>query len=138
MSNTNGQKSYRFGDFCLIPGEGLLLRNGEPLPMTPKVFATLRFLLERRGNLVGKAEMMDQVWSDSFVEENAISKSVWTIRIALGEDPKNPRFIQTVPKRGYRFVGEVTEVNDCSAQTVTAVAQHVPAAGLPTPALLKS
>lgn len=107
----NGQKSFEFGDFRLIPREGLLLRNDEPIPMAPKVLETLIFLIERRGRLVEKSELMDQVWADCFVEENALSKSVWSIRNALGEDPKNPRFIQTVPKRGYRFIGEVKQVD---------------------------
>lgn len=62
---------------------------------------------------------MDQVWADCFVEENAVSKSVWAVRNALGEDPKNPRFIQTVAKRGYRFVGDVREFGDDSTVSVS-------------------
>ena len=109
MPGPNGQKRYEFGEYCLIPGEGLLLRNGDSVPMVPKVFETLLFLIERRGTLVRKAELMDSVWADAFVEENAVSKAIWSIRQALDEDSKNPKFIQTAPKRGYRFVGEVNE-----------------------------
>jgi DNA-binding winged helix-turn-helix (wHTH) protein/tetratricopeptide (TPR) repeat protein len=99
--------TYEFGDFRLIPGEGMLLHNGRPVQLTPKAFATLVLLIERRGHLVQKDELMDRVWQNAFVEESAVSKSVWTIRQALGEDPKSSRFIQTVPKRGYRFIGKV-------------------------------
>ena len=125
MPELNSQTTYEFADFRLIPQEGLLLRNGESIPLAPKVFETLRFLLERRGTLVRKAELMDQVWADCFVEENAVSKSVWAIRNALGEDPKNPRFIQTVPKRGYRFVGEVTESGNGSIAAALGDEQQV-------------
>jgi TolB-like protein/DNA-binding winged helix-turn-helix (wHTH) protein/Tfp pilus assembly protein PilF len=120
MQGLVGKTSYQFGNFCLIPSEGLLLRDGVPIPMVPKVFETLFFLVERRGTLVRKAELMHSVWADAFVEENAISKAIWSIRQALDEDPKNPKFIQTVPKRGYRFVGEVTEsgVNGTAAASV--------------------
>jgi TolB-like protein/DNA-binding winged helix-turn-helix (wHTH) protein/Tfp pilus assembly protein PilF len=107
MAELNGQESYQFDDFRLIPGEGLLLRDGKPVSLTPKAFETLLFLVRSRGHLVQKAELMDKVWGDAFVEENAVSKCVWSIRNALGEDPRNPKFIQTVPKRGYRFVAEV-------------------------------
>ncbi|MFL6468326.1 MAG: winged helix-turn-helix domain-containing protein, partial [Pyrinomonadaceae bacterium] len=118
MPSPNGEKRYEFGDFCLIPSEGLLLRNGDSIPMVPKVFETLFFLIERRGTLVRKAELMDSVWADAFVEENAVSKAIWSIRQALDEDSKNPKFIQTVPKRGYRFVGEVRETG---ADTIFAI-----------------
>ena len=111
MADVNGRESYEFADFRLIPGEGQLLRDGEPVALTPKAFETLLFLVERRGHLVQKAELMDKVWADAFVEENAVSKCVWSIRSALGEDPKNPKFIQTIPKRGYRFVADVRVSN---------------------------
>jgi len=133
----NGQKSFEFGDFRLIPGEGLLLRNGVPIPMGPKILETLVFLIERRGRLVQKSELMDQVWADCFVEENALSKSVWSIRSALGEDPKKPRFIQTVPKRGYRFVGEVKEVDVNSVASVSPDTQPLSIAEHSTPTLSK-
>lgn len=119
MSDQQAHKIYEFADFRLLPGEGLLLRNNQPVPLSPKVFETLLFLIERRGHLVLKSELLDNVWTDAFVEENAVSKSVWSIRNALQEDSKNPQFIQTVPKRGYRFVGEVREVSANAAELAT-------------------
>ena len=100
---------YEFSDFCLIPDDDLLLRDGEPVPLPPKAYATLALLVERRGHLVKKSELIEKVWSNAFVEEAAVSKCVWTIRNALGEDSKSQRFIQTVPKRGYKFVADVAE-----------------------------
>jgi TolB-like protein/Tfp pilus assembly protein PilF len=107
MTGQSGQRVFEFRDFRLIPEERLLLRNGEPVELRPKVFATLLFLVEHHGHLVPKTELMDEVWGDAFVEENVIAKSVCAIRQALGGDLKDARFIQTVPKRGYRFVAEV-------------------------------
>jgi len=117
MADLNGQESYEFDEFRLIPGEGLLLRKGEPVPLAPKAFETLLFLVRQRGHLVQKADLMDKVWGDAFVEENALSKCVWSIRNALGEDPKSAKFIQTVPKRGYRFVADVRVSADGGAIT---------------------
>ena len=100
---------YEFSDFCLIPEDDLLLRDGQPVPLPPKAYATLALLVERRGHLVKKSELIEKVWSNAFIEEAAVSKCVWTIRNALGEDSKSQRFIQTVPKRGYKFVADVAE-----------------------------
>jgi DNA-binding winged helix-turn-helix (wHTH) protein/tetratricopeptide (TPR) repeat protein len=102
---------YEFSEFRLIPDDDLLLRNGDPVALPPKAYATLSLLVERHGHLVKKAELIEKVWSDAFVEEAVVSKCVWTIRNALGEDSKNKQFIQTVPKRGYKFIGDVTELN---------------------------
>jgi DNA-binding winged helix-turn-helix (wHTH) protein/tetratricopeptide (TPR) repeat protein len=110
MERQNGH-IYEFADFRLIPAEGLLLRNGEAVPMKPKVFSTLVLLVENHGHLVEKTELIDRVWEGAFVEEAAVSRCIWAIRNALGEDSKDQKFIQTVPKRGYRFVGEVTTIN---------------------------
>jgi TolB-like protein/DNA-binding winged helix-turn-helix (wHTH) protein/Tfp pilus assembly protein PilF len=111
MSPGNGN-IYEFGDFRLIPDEGLLLRHGKPVPLTLKAFATLTLLVDRHGHLVSKSELLETVWEGSFVEEGAVSRSVHTIRNALGEGPKSNRFIETVPRRGYRFVAPVRSVVD--------------------------
>jgi DNA-binding winged helix-turn-helix (wHTH) protein/tetratricopeptide (TPR) repeat protein len=113
MESRNGI-IYEFADFRLIPGEGLLLQDGEPVPLSLKSFATLVLLVERHGHLVQKAELIEEVWKNAFVEEAAVSRCVWTIRNALGEDSKSSRFIQTIPRRGYRFVFPVSVVNNCS------------------------
>jgi DNA-binding winged helix-turn-helix (wHTH) protein/tetratricopeptide (TPR) repeat protein len=103
---------YEFADFRLVPDEDLLLRDGEPVPLPPKAYATLALLIQHHGHLVKKAELIETVWADAFVEEAVVSKCVWTIRNALGEDSKSQRFIQTVPKRGYKFVADVTELKE--------------------------
>jgi serine/threonine-protein kinase len=105
---------YEFGNFRLIPSEGLLLQNGEPVALSLKAFATLVLLVERHGHLVGKSELIESVWTDAFVEEAAVSRCVWAIRNALGEDSKSSTFIQTISRRGYRFVAPVSVLNDSS------------------------
>ena len=107
MALTNNGKIYEFADFRLDPAENLLLRNGEAISMKPKAFSALVLLVENHGNLVEKSELMNRIWGDSFVEESAVSKCIWSIRAALGDGSKDQKFIQTVPKRGYRFVSEV-------------------------------
>ncbi len=100
---------YEFADFRLIPRDNLLVRDGETIPLSPKAFSTLVLLVEHHGHLVRKEELIERIWEDAFVEEAAVSRAIWTIRNALGEDSKNYRFIQTVPKRGYKFVADVSE-----------------------------
>lgn len=113
MAAGNGH-IYQFGDFKLIPGEGLLLRNGETVSLSIKAFSTLALLVERHGHLVSKADLLDTVWAGSFVEEGAVTRSIWAIRNALGEPPKSGRFIQTVSRRGYRFVAPVSVLSNLS------------------------
>src|SRR3954451_14413675 len=94
---------FQFGEFWLLPAEGLLLRHKEPIPLSIKAFATLVFLVERHGHLVPKSELLDEVWKVPSVEEGSISRFVWNLRKALGDTSKDG-FIQTIPRRGYRFV----------------------------------
>jgi TolB-like protein/DNA-binding winged helix-turn-helix (wHTH) protein/Flp pilus assembly protein TadD len=103
---------YEFGPFQLDPGEHTLLRNGQPIPLRPKVFDILLVLVENRGHLVDKEQLMSSVWTEQFVEEGNINKNISMLRQALGETATGHKFIETVPKRGYRFVADVREVND--------------------------
>src|SRR5207249_4043024 len=75
-----------------------------------KAFDVLAFLIERRGCLVQKDELMQQVWADSFVEEANLARTVWMLRKALDADRNDHSYIETIPKLGYRFVGQVTEI----------------------------
>jgi DNA-binding winged helix-turn-helix (wHTH) protein/Tol biopolymer transport system component len=100
--------SYEFGPFRLDVAEQRLLRDGHPVPLTPKVFAVLRVLVQHGGHLVEKDALLQEVWPDSFVEEGALSRSVSVLRKALGEKAAGAEYIETVPKRGYRFVAPVT------------------------------
>ena len=104
--NHQAKACYEFGPFRLHVSEHVLLRQGRPVPLTPKVFEVLRVLVQNSGHLVEKEELLKEIWPDSFVEEANLNRSVSILRKALGEDPSG--YIQTVPKRGYRFVAPVT------------------------------
>jgi DNA-binding winged helix-turn-helix (wHTH) protein/TolB-like protein/Tfp pilus assembly protein PilF len=99
---------YDFGPFRLNKVEGVLFCNGEVVPLTPKAFDTLTVLVEHSGHVVGKDELMSQVWPDSFVEETNLAQNISMIRKALSERAEGSQFIETVPKRGYRFVAKVS------------------------------
>jgi TolB-like protein/DNA-binding winged helix-turn-helix (wHTH) protein/Tfp pilus assembly protein PilF len=103
---------YEFGSFCLDPAEHTLLRDGQPIQLRPKVYDLLVVLVENRGRLVDKEQLMSSVWAEQFVEEGNINKNISMLRQALGESDGGTKFIETVPKRGYRFVAEVREVNE--------------------------
>jgi DNA-binding winged helix-turn-helix (wHTH) protein/TolB-like protein/Tfp pilus assembly protein PilF len=102
--------SYTFGTFRLDVRERALYADGQPLVLTPKAVETLIALVERHGHLVTKDELFQRVWPDSFVEENNLAQNISQLRRVLGEGASGGRFITTVPKRGYRFVAQVTEV----------------------------
>lgn len=100
-------RSYEFGPFVLDTVQHVLLKEGEPVALTPKTYDTLLLLLENRGRLLFKEELMKALWPDSFVEESNLTQQVSMIRRALGESASDARYIVTVPGRGYRFAGEV-------------------------------
>lgn len=101
--------SYEFGRFRLKVAERVLLREGEPVPLTPKVFDILLTLVERGGEVVTKDDLMKRVWPKTFVEEGNLTQNISLLRKALGETPGGAQFIETVPRRGYRFVAEIVE-----------------------------
>lgn len=103
-----GRPSYEFGPFRLDTSEHVLLRDGHPLPLTPKVFDLLCVLVQNHGHLVEKERLLREVWPDSFVEEGALNRSVSVLRKALGDSRAGQEYIETAPKRGYRFVAPVT------------------------------
>ncbi len=103
-----GNPAYRFGDFELQPEERRLLQAGEPVPLTPKVFEILHLLVGRAGHAVSKDEIMAAIWPDRFVAESNLTKHIWTLRQALGEGEEEGRFIETLPKLGYRFFAPVS------------------------------
>src|ERR1051325_11043973 len=98
--------SYEFGRFRLKIAERVLLREGELVPLTPKVFDILVTLVEHGGQVVSKDDLMKRVWPITFVEEGNLTQNISLLRKALGETPGGVQFIETVPRRGYRFVGE--------------------------------
>ena len=106
---------YKFGCFQLDPSEHLLLRDGQTVALTPKTFDLLVFLVSHRGRLVTKDQILEAVWPESFVEEANLTVSVSALRKALGERPGEKHYIDTVPKKGYRFTARVTEVDGSAA-----------------------
>jgi DNA-binding winged helix-turn-helix (wHTH) protein/TolB-like protein/Tfp pilus assembly protein PilF len=117
----NGQEShsYCFKSFRLDVGERQLFHGNIPVSLEPKVFDVLAVLVERSGHLIEKDELLNLVWSDSFVEETNIARSVYTLRRVLGEKRGGQKFIETVAKKGYRFVAKVTEVHEPNGDTAT-------------------
>ncbi len=101
--------SYAFGSFCLDPKTRLLSRDGEPVPLTPKALVMLCVLVENRGHIVEKGDLIEKVWPDAVVEDGNLTFNIHLIRRALGEWEGGIRYIETVPRRGYRFVAPVTE-----------------------------
>jgi DNA-binding winged helix-turn-helix (wHTH) protein/tetratricopeptide (TPR) repeat protein len=103
---------YEFGEFRIDTGKRLLLHAGGPVPVTPKVFDTLAFLVKRPGEMLRKEELMRAIWPDTVVEENNLNQHISTLRRILGEGQGENRYIATIPGRGYRFIAEVEVVSD--------------------------
>lgn len=120
---------YRFDRFTLSPGRRHLLLDGQEVPLIPKYFDLLLLLIERRHEAVHRREIFERVWSDTVVSDSALSQAVRTIRRALGDDSKEPRYIRTVSRHGYRFVfdGVVEERDAAPAGESTSVASVSPA-----------
>jgi DNA-binding winged helix-turn-helix (wHTH) protein len=104
---------YRFGDFTLSPQRRLLLREGREVPLIPRYFDLLVVLVERRHEAVHRRDIFDRVWTDVIVSDSALSQAVRTLRRTLADDSREPRFIRTVARHGYRFVfADVIEEED--------------------------
>lgn len=141
---TTGSRMYSFGEFRLDARRRILLRDGEPLALTPKALDTLLYLVEHPGIVLGKDELMHAIWPDTVVEESNLSQNVYTLRRTLGEGRGENHYIATVPGRGYQFIAEVTplftkaesdsvEVNSDSREDAPNVADViVPAASTDT------
>ncbi len=106
----NAKRLYNFGPYSLNEMEGVLLRDGCPVALTPKAYDTLLILVRNNGHLVEKDELMRRLWPETLVEEANVSQQIFTLRRTLGESEERSKYIETVPRRGYRFVAEVTEV----------------------------
>src|SRR5579862_3783234 len=106
---------YEFGPFQLDPPERLLLCDGQPVPLPPKAFDLLLTLVDRSGHLVEKDELLKAVWPGAFVEEGNLAVTVSLVRKALNDDRGHHRYIETVSKRGYRFVADVKRLDEGEA-----------------------
>jgi DNA-binding winged helix-turn-helix (wHTH) protein/TolB-like protein/Tfp pilus assembly protein PilF len=111
--------AYEFEDWRVDMRRRLLLRNHEPVPLSPRALDTLLFLLRHHGRVVGKDELMQAVWPDTFVEENNLNQSISALRRALGERRGDHRFIATVAGRGYQFVADARTVAAADAAAPT-------------------
>ena len=123
------RKRYRFGPFELDAHDRLLTTQGEVVPLTPKALDTLLFLVELGGHVVTKDELIERVWPDSFVEQNNLAQNISALRKALGEGVDAIRYIDTVPKRGYRFIAPVTAYEVTIEQEIARAAAHSSGAG---------
>ena len=136
---------YEFGSFRVDPEKQVLLRDNQPVAVTPKTFETLLILVRHSREVVSKDDLMKELWPDSFVEESNLSQNIFMLRKALGETPEDRRFIVTLPGKGYRFVAEVRTITQDAKdviiashsreQLVVQQATNVPAASLALPAL---
>src|SRR5512143_1524515 len=133
VSTEPGNDAYAFGPFLLEPRERRLLRNGQPVPLTVKAFDLLEVLVRRDGRLLHKEELLQSVWPNAVVEENNLTVTMSALRKALGEGPSDREYIETVPRRGYRFVADVRPVAKDAAPgtTGTPAATRLPADATP-------
>jgi TolB-like protein/Tfp pilus assembly protein PilF len=112
-----GHSLHYFGPFCLNENERVLLREGHLVPLPPKAVSTLLVLVRRKGKVVEKDVLLEEVWPNEFVEEGNLAQNIFILRRALGESTHSPRYIETVPRRGYRFLPTVVEA-DASVGTI--------------------
>ncbi|PWT94467.1 MAG: hypothetical protein C5B55_02700 [Blastocatellia bacterium] len=103
---------YEFGPFRLDPERHRLLRDGEPVPLSPKSIEALLILVKNAGRLLERETLMEAVWTDAFVEDANLTVAISHLRKALGQNTEEAEYIETIPRVGYRFVAEVREVND--------------------------
>src|ERR1700680_4637317 len=106
------QAAYAFGQFTLVPSQKRLLCDREVVPLAPKVFDTLVLLVENQGRLIQKEELLKALWPHTVVEEQALAHNVSQLRKILRDPAEDPKFIETVPKRGYRFIAPVRAVGE--------------------------
>jgi TolB-like protein/Flp pilus assembly protein TadD len=104
--------TFTFGPFLLDVEERVLLRRGKPVPLTPKVFATLLVLVQKSGHVVDKDELIKALWPDTYVEEANLAQNIFNLRKVLGKSRLGEPYIETVPRRGYRFLDIVKGPND--------------------------
>ena len=104
-----------FGSFRIDPPNQCLWRGEDRIPLTPKVFSVLQFLVDHPGRLVTQEELLEAIWPETYVQPEVLRTYILELRKALGDRPKNAQYIETVPKRGYRFVADVTSVTQAEA-----------------------
>src|SRR5215213_8361547 len=106
MSSLSGH-IHQFNEFAIDTEQKVLLRGGKAIPLAPKVFETLLALVENHGRIVLKEELMKRLWPDTFVEESNLTFNIQQLRKALGDNARKPVYIETIPRRGYRFIAAI-------------------------------
>src|SRR5216684_148601 len=120
----NSQKRlYSFGHFQVDSGERVLQRDGEVVPLAPRVFDTLLLLVRNSGRALDKDALMKELWPGTFVEEVNLAQHISLLRKALGESPTEPQYIETIPRRGYRFLAKVSEIADVRTEPAVGAEQ---------------
>jgi DNA-binding winged helix-turn-helix (wHTH) protein/Tol biopolymer transport system component len=119
-----------FGPFAFDPDSRLLSRDGEEVALPPRVLGVLELLIERSGQIVARQDLLERVWKDAFVTDTSLAEAVSVLRQALGDDPQAPRYIQTVHRRGYRFLPPLVE-RSASGTEPTGVAPSIAGQLLP-------
>jgi TolB-like protein/DNA-binding winged helix-turn-helix (wHTH) protein/Flp pilus assembly protein TadD len=117
-SSLNSKHLYSFGPYRLDPAERVLLRDGVPITLPPKDLETLLVLVENAGHIVEKEELLQKVWPGVFVEEGNLATRVFNLRQALGDAPDGRPYIETIPRRGYRFVASVHPLDKAAGSPV--------------------
>src|SRR5947207_1604394 len=129
--------SYRFGPFTVDAASYRLLRGGEIVPLSPKIIDLLLYLAARQSTLVSKDELFSALWPDVAVTDNALTQAVSELRQALSDDPAKPTYIQTVARRGYRFIATVEPATaTLQADAITGAPASAPVPQTPAIAVL--
>src|SRR5690242_16018649 len=119
-----GKHLYKFGLWCLDSEERVLRRGDVPVALPPKDLETLLVLVERAGHIVDKEELLEKVWPGVFIEEGNLSRRIFNLRQVLGDGTDGQRYIETIPRRGYRFVASLQE--DQGLAPATSNAANIP------------
>ena len=104
-------QGYKFDDVVIDCRDFRVFKKDEPRRITPRAYEVLLFLLTQPGRVVSKQELFDQIWKESFVTDNALTRMIKEIRQVIGDDADAPRYIETLPKRGYRFIAQVESIS---------------------------
>ena len=126
MTN-HGVSSIQFDDIRVEPRNFKVFKAGAALALEPKTFLLLTYLIENRDRLVDKQELLDAIWKDVAVTENSLTREIGKLRRALGDDPKAPRYIETIHTRGYRFIAAVRTFDDSPEEQTPALFPSPPA-----------
>src|SRR5690348_18312593 len=115
MDPLKANRIYEFGSYRLDAEERVLSRDGQAILLQPKDLETLLVLVERAGHIVEKEELLEKVWPGVFIEEGNLARRIFNLRQVLGDSEDGRKYIETIPRRGYRFVAAVREDGDSTA-----------------------